>query len=43
MKRLFYSLLPVLFSALVVIANESVKPACSMIFHQPAVPEALRK
>jgi cyclic lactone autoinducer peptide len=43
MKRLYYKLLPVLFSSLVVIACGSIKPACSLILYQPEVPKALRK
>lgn len=43
MKRLYYKLLPVLFSGLVVIASVSIKPACALWWYQPEVPKALRK
>lgn len=43
MKRLYYKLLPVLFSGLVVIACGSIKPACVWCWYQPEVPKALRK
>ena len=43
MKRLYYKILPILFSGLVVIACGSIKPACAVWFYQPEVPKALRK
>jgi cyclic lactone autoinducer peptide len=43
MKRLYYKLLPVLFSSLVVIACGSIKPACAVWWYQPEVPKTLRK
>ncbi|HCJ78593.1 MAG TPA: cyclic lactone autoinducer peptide [Desulfotomaculum sp.] len=43
MKHLYYKLLPVLFSSLVVIACGSIKPACWVWWYQPEVPKVLRK
>ena len=43
MRRLFYRLLPAIFSLLVLVASAGVKPACFLWYHQPEVPSALRK
>jgi len=43
MKRLYLGLLSALFGTLLLAANLTVYPACSVVYYQPKLPAALKK